>query len=144
MIRDIRRHVGATLTLAALAFVATGAFAPAAEAVPKSTSNEAKWVSFDPEAKTVVVEIGDRGKGPNTDMVKRGDKQTFNVKPSGSILTRTVVKINGQAAELADIKEGRTVNIRWIPDPDAEGELFAKGVDVVISEEEFERRYETE
>lgn len=144
MIRNLSRRVGATVAVAALAFAVASAVAPAAQARSKSTQNEAKWVSFDPEAKTVVVEIEDRGKGPNTKMVKRGQKVTFNVTPTGSILKRTTVTVNGQAAELGDIQEGKTVNIYWAPDPNKEGELFARKIDVVISEEEFDRRYGTE
>ena len=141
MIPNLSRRIAVAVSVAALAF----AVAPAALAArSKSTQNEAKWVSYDPETKTVVVEIEDRGKGPNTKMVRRGDKVTFNVIPTGSILKRTSVTVNGQKADLTDIQEGKSVLIYWVPDPNKEGELFARKIDVIISEEEFDRRYGTE
>lgn len=145
MIRNLSRRAGPALAVAALAFAVASAVAPAAHAAKsKSTQNEAKWVSYDPETKTVVVEIEDRGKGPNTKMVKRGEQVTFNVIPTGSILTRTSVTVNGQKAEITDIQAGKSVLIYWVPDPNKDGELFARKIDVIISEEEFDRRYGTE
>lgn len=145
MIGNLSRRVGAALGAATLAFALSSAVAPAAEAAKtKSTQNEAKWIEYDPDAKTVVVEIENRGKGPNAKMMKQGQKATFNVKPTGSILTRTTVAINGVKGELTDIQPGKTVLIYWVPDPAKDGEFFARKIDVVISEEEFDRRYGTE
>lgn len=145
MIRNLSRRVGPALAVAAFAFTVASAGAPAAHAQKsKSTQNEATWKSYDPETKTVVVEIDDRGKGPNTDMVKRGQEVTFNVIPTGSILKRTSVTVNGQKAEMTDVQEGKSVLIYWVPDPNKEGELFARKIDVIISEEEFDRRYGSE
>lgn len=145
MVQNPFRRIGVFVALVSFAFAATSAVAPAVQAQKaKSTQNEAKWVQYDPATKTVVVEIEDRGKGPNTKLVKRGEKTTFNVIPTGSILKRTTVTVNGQKAELEDLPAGKTVLIYWVPDPKKEGELFARKIDAIISEEELEERYGSE
>ncbi len=141
------------LPLPAVALVAlalAGALLAAQPALAKrgkSVANEAEWVAFDPSARTVTVEIRKKGQG-NRDLVKqfrstvkKGKKVTFNVIPSGSILTRTSVAINGMKGELADIGPGKRVVVYWVEDPEAPGELFARKIDVVFSEEELEARY---
>lgn len=125
----------ATLAVASFLAVAAGA------AEPKSTSNEAEWLGFDAASNTVKVKIIKPGKGPNKDKVKTGSEVTFNVIPTGSVLTRTSVAVNGVKGELTDIRDGKTVLIYWVPDKNKEGELFARKVDVVLSEEELNKRY---
>ena len=145
MVQNPFRRIGVIVALVSFAFAATSAVAPAARAQKaKSTQNEAKWVQYDPATKTVVVEIENRGKGPNTKLVKRGEKTTFNVIPTGSILKRTTVTVNGQTAALEDLPAGKTVLIYWVPDPKKKGELFARKIDAIISEEELEERYGSE
>ncbi len=58
------------------------------------------------------------------------------------MLTRTSVAINGVKSEITDISEGRTVLIYWVPDPNKEGELFARKIDVILSDEELADRYD--
>jgi hypothetical protein len=128
----------------ALLLLASALLAPyAADAKPgKSTAHRAKWVSYDTAAQTVTVTIDSSGEGPNRKMLKKKERVTFRVVPTGSILKRTTVAINGQKAEISDIDEGRTVVVYWIPDPEHEGGYFARKIDVVLSQEEFDRRYE--
>ena len=45
--------------------------------------------------------------------------------------------------EVQDIPEGKTVLIYWVPDPNKEGELFARKIDAIMSEEEFDAKYGT-
>jgi len=139
------RKILAAFTVAtfALAFVAAIA-APAEAKKSKSTSNEAKWISYDPAAKTVTAKITKKGKGPNKKTLKTKKEVTFNVIPEGSVLTRTSVAINGVKGELQDIPEGKTVLIYWIPDPNKEGEFFARKIDVIMSDAELDERYGTE
>ena len=106
----------------------------------KSTQTEADWVKFDSASNTVVVKIR-KSKGPNKKMLKKGKEATFNVKPEGSVLTRTTVAINGVKGEITDINVGKTVLIYWIPDEKKDGEFFARKIDVVLSEEELTARY---
>jgi len=110
----------------------------------KSTQTEARWVSFDPAAKTVVAKVQKPGKGPNKKMMKKNKETTFRVVPEGSILKRTSVAVNGKKGELADIPEGKQVNIYWVPDEENEGGFFARKIDVVMSEEEANRRWAVE
>jgi hypothetical protein len=134
----------ATLTLASFAFAFFAFIAPVAEAKKsKSTQNEAEWIVYDAAAKTVTVKITKKGKGPNKKLLKTRKEATFNVIPEGSVLTRTTVTINGIKSELTDIPEGKTVLIYWVPDPNKEGEFFARKIDAILSEEELDAKYGT-
>jgi hypothetical protein len=114
----------------------------------KSVSNEAEFVKYDEAASTVTVKILKKGKGNNALMkqfdaqVKSGKDATFNVIPTGSVLTRTSVAVNGVKGEMTDLKPGKKVLIYWVEDPKKKGELFARKIDVVLSEEELNKRYE--
>ncbi|HUG38250.1 MAG TPA: hypothetical protein VML54_14930 [Candidatus Limnocylindrales bacterium] len=131
-----------SLALFALAgLVAFAIGAPALASGAKSTSNEAEWIGFDPATNTVTAKILKAGKGPNRAKMKTGSQVTFNVIPEGSVLTRTSVAINGVRGELTDIPTGKTVLIYWVPDEKKEGEIFARKIDVVLSEAELDRRY---
>ena len=110
----------------------------------KSTGHYAEWISFDDAAKTVTVKIKGRGQGPNKKALKKNKEVTFRVVPTGSILKRTSVAVNGQKGEITDIDAGRAVMIYWIPDPENKDGYFARKIDVVLSEEEFNKRYTEE
>jgi len=133
----------ASLTIAGFAFAFVASIATVAEAQKKSksTQNEAEWIAYDAAAKTVTVKITSTGKGPNKKLLKKGKEATLNVIPEGSILTRTSVAVNGVKGDITDISAGKTVNIYWVPDPKKEGELFARKIDVIMSEEELDARY---
>ena len=137
------RKITAFASALALAALVVSVAATSAEAKPKSVQTEAKWVKFDPAAKTVTVKVRKTGKAPKDKALKlkKGKEATFNVIPDGSILTKTSVAINGQRGELAEIPEGKTVNVYWLPDEKKPGERFAKKIDVILSEEELEERY---
>jgi hypothetical protein len=128
--------------VAGLALLVAAAVASETQAAPpKSTQTEANWIKFDEASNTVQVKVRDPGKGPNKKMMKKGDEVTFNVKPEGSVLTRTSVAINGVRGHVKDIPAGKQVNVYWIPDASKAGEFFAKKIDVVLSEEELEERF---
>ena len=76
------------------------------------------------------------------EQVKNGKDATFNVIPTGSVLTRTSVAVNGVKGEMKDLQPGKRVLIYWVEDPKKKGELFARKIDVVLSEEELNKRYE--
>ena len=131
---------------AAAALVCVVAAAPDAQAQgkAKSTQSEAKWIKFDPETNEVTVKVTKPGKGakpPKELKLKRGKKASFNVIPTGSILARTSVAINGKKGELTDIPEGKTVNIYWVPDKDDKKKRFARKIDVILSDEELDEKY---
>jgi len=137
-------HWTASIRLAAalacaLAVLTTGA-AASAQGGEKTTQTEARWLAYDPAAKTVKVKV-DKSKGPNKDKLKRNEEVTFRVIPEGSVLTRTSVAINGVKGELTDIQEGKRVNVYWLPDPENPSGYFARKIDVTLSEEELNRRY---
>jgi len=75
-------------------------------------------------------------------MLKKNKQATFEVKAEGSVLTRTTVAINGLKAELTDLPEGKRVNIYWRVMDD--GTMFARKIDAIMSEEEFDAKYGTD
>ncbi len=119
------------------------AVAPEAQAKSKSTQTEADWVKYDAASKTAVVKVR-KSKGPNKKSLKKGKEATFNVKPEGSVLTRTSVAVNGVKGDIKDIPAGKRVNVYWVPDDKKKGEFFARKIDVVFSEEELEARFGSE
>jgi hypothetical protein len=139
----VRRTLATSFAvLAALAFAA----APAVAEKAKSVQNEAEFVSFDEGTSTVVVKVLKKGKGNKKLMkehkdVKKGAEITFNVIPTGSVLTRTSVAINGVKGEMTDLEAGKRILIYWTEDSKKAGELFARKIDVVLSEEELNKRY---
>jgi hypothetical protein len=132
----------------ALALVLGVSAAASAQGKQKSVQNEAKFVSYDQAASTVTVQILKKGKGNKQLMkqfnkeVKNGKEATFNVIPTGSVLTRTSVAVNGVKGEITDLKPGKTLQVYWVEDPKKPGQLFARKIDVVLSEEELNARYE--
>ena len=123
-----------------LAILAVGVAASAQGAGEKTTQTEARWLGFDPAAKTVKVKV-DKSKGPNQTKLKRNEEVTFRVVPEGSVLKRTSVAINGVKGELGDIAEGKRVNVYWLTDPENPSGYFARKIDVTLSEEELNKRY---
>ena len=131
-------HLAAALACSfAVLTLGPAAFAQAAE---KTTQTEAKWIGFDPAAKTVKVKV-DKSKGPNQTKLKKNEEVTFRVVPEGSVLKRTSVAINGVKGELGDIAEGKRVNVYWLPDPENPSGFFARKIDVTLSEDELNKRY---
>lgn len=146
---QIRNLIVAAL-VGALAVAGFAAATRAAEGDQKSVQNEATFVKFDEATSTVTVKITKQGKG-NKDLMKQFDSQvksgkeaTFNVIPTGSVLTRTSVAINGVKGEMKDLKPGKTIQIYWLEDPKKKGQLFARKIDVTLSEDELNRKYEVQ
>jgi hypothetical protein len=111
-----------------------------AQGKAKSTQTEAEWIKFDPEAKTVTVKVKKPGRGKDAKRLKKNKEATFNVKPEGSVLTRTTVSINGMKAELSDLPAGKTVNIYWRPDTSDDTKMFARKIDAILSEADLDAR----
>lgn len=66
----------------------------------------------------------------NTITVKKGrTEEVFNVKPEGSVLTRSTVKINGMGAKMTDLPPGAPVIVYWIPDENDKQQKFARSID---------------
>ena len=96
-------------------------------------------MAFDAEAEQITVKVRKTGKGKDAKkMLKKGKEAVFHVKPEGSVLTRTTVKVNGKAGKLTDIPEGKRVMIYWQA---KDGAPHARSIDVVFSEEELNERF---
>lgn len=139
----IQRALVVAAVVAAFAAVAGTA---AAQGKGKSIQTEADWVKFDPETNTVTVNVRKPGKRVKDKDIalRQGKEASFDVKPTGSVLTRTTVKINGRKGELTDIPEGKRVNIYWIVDESKSTKRFARSIDLILSEEELNERYGVE
>ena len=109
----------------------------------KSVQTEAIWVAYDAEAKTVTIKVNKPGRRIKDKEIalKRGREASFNVKPEGSVLTRTTVAVNGRKGEITDIPAGKTVNLYWVVDEAQPTKRFARKIDVIFSEEELKERY---
>ncbi len=146
-VRPLGRRV-LRLLVPALVLLSLHPASPALARKGKSVANEARWIGFDPATNTVRVTIMKKGKGNKAllrqfeKQVKKGKEATFHVIPTGSVLTRTTVAVNGVKGELGDIREGKRVVVYWIEDPKHPGELFARKIDVVFTEEELRERYD--
>jgi len=136
-----RWFAGLTALAVALVFAAAGA-SPAQAAKAKSTKTEAKFVSYDPDAKVMTVKVMKAGKKPANKAIalKKGKNADFNVKPEGSILSRTSVTLNGKKADILDIPKGKTINIYWVPHDTKADTRFARKIDMILSDAELEAR----
>jgi len=138
------KRIWSVLAVGALAFAFAGAFATSAGAEAKSVQTEAEWIKFDPVAKTVTVKVKKPGRGPDAKRLKKNKEAVFLVKPEGSVLTRTTVTIDSKKAELTDIPVGKTVNVYWRPDEKDKSAMFARKIDVILSDEELDEKYRNE
>ena len=123
-----KRVLGVFVLATFLGAVAGGSSFANAEPKMKSKRAEGRFMEFDSEAKTILVKV-------------KGKKTTFNVKPEGSVLTRTSVAVNGRKGELTDIPAGKTVLIYWVLDEAQPTLRFARKIDVIFSAEELAERY---
>jgi hypothetical protein len=142
MTHRIRRAVVAAALFGAVATLGIAGTA-SAQGKGKSIQTEADWVKFDAETNTITVKVrkpGARVK-PKEVAIRKGQEATFDVKPEGTVLTRTSVKINGRRGELTDIPEGKRVNIYWVVDESKGTKRFARTIDLILSEEELNERY---
>jgi len=134
-------------TLLALLVVQLTAGESVAQGKSKSIQSEARWVSFDADAKTATVKIVKPGKirdKQQRKQVRPGKQVVFDITPEGSVLTRTTVAINGMKSEFADIEPGKRVYVYWKVDEAKPHGRYARKIDVIFTREEFEARYKVE
>lgn len=112
-----RRLVRLLAGLAAIA-LAAGAAPAAAKEPGKSETKRLQGIlqGYDAEAETITVRASS---GP----------VTLNVMNEGSVLKRTTATVNSKPTQVSELPEGSPVIVYWIPDPNAEGEKFARKVD---------------
>lgn len=108
----------------------------------KSIKTEATFIAYDAEAKTLEVKVKKTGKKPANKKLKlkRGKKAVFNVKPEGSVLTRTSVTLDGKRADINEIEKGQFLFIYWVPDETDPEKRFARKIDMVLSAAEMDAR----
>ncbi len=124
--RGIRsKHTIAALVATAFVFVLATAVATTAEAAPKSKRSQGKFMSYDAEASTVTIK-------------EKGKERVYKVKAEGTVLTKTVVKINGRGAKLDELPEGAAVNVYWRKGETDPKERFARTIDAPNIDEELD------
>jgi hypothetical protein len=130
-----RAHFG----LAALAAVGLLALvAPAAHAQKsKQIETEGEFVSFDAKAETVTVKVTKPGaEAPHALKLQNGKEAQFSVKTTGTVLTRTTVKLqDGTGGKFEDLKAGRKVKVFWMAGEDGKTRL-ARSISVFVPAEE--------
>jgi len=139
----LSRRVAAIFGGVALAAV-IGASPALAQTKGKTVQSEGEWIAFEPATSTAKVKVTEPAQGGNPPKgleLKSGQEGVFKVKPEGSVLTRTTVKIRGRKAELADIPAGKTVIVYWQQDEADASARFARSIDVILSEAELEEMY---
>lgn len=106
---------GAALLGAALALLLA---AVPAEAQSKQKSKQARgtFKGFDAAASTIT-------------LLEGGKEIVYKVKPEGSVLSRTTVKINGVPMYVKDIPEGAPIIVYWRPDEADKEQRFARSID---------------
>jgi len=141
---DRARHPVFAAVAAALYLAVAGAALGADEDKAKSTQSEGKLVKYDAATSMVTIKITKEGKGakpaPGLE-VKKGRDATFRIQPTGSVLARTSVAINGKKGEITDIPEGKTVLVYWVKDEKDPKGRFARKIDVILSDEELDAKY---
>jgi len=135
------KRAGLFLLMSVLLVLGPGAGIAAAKKT-KSIKTEGTFRSYDAEAKTLEIKVKKKGKKPANKAlrVKTGKRATFNVKPEGSVLTRTSVTLDGKRADINEIEKGQFLIIYWVPDEKDPDSRFARKIDMVLSEAEMDAR----
>lgn len=131
-----------TALTVALVVTSIGAGEAVAQKKSKSIKTEARFVSFDASSKIMTVKVVKPGKKPTDKALKlkKGREAEFALKPEGSVLTRTSVTLNGKRADIADIPEGKLINIYWVPHDTKPETRFARKIDMILSDQELAER----
>lgn len=131
--RAVRRAVAGSGTvtgsalwalLGALALALVAAAPAAGQGKSETKRLQGMLQGYDAEASTITVRASGR------DVV-------LNVKNEGSVLKRTTATINAKPTKVSELPEGSPVIVYWVPDPNEEGEKFARKVDAPNVPEEL-------
>ncbi len=90
---------------------------------------QGKFMSFDAAASTIVVN-------------EKGKERPYKVKPEGSILTRTAVKINGLGAKITDLPAEARIIVYWLPDEADKKQRFARTIDAPSIPKDLEAEFD--
>lgn len=128
--------------LAALGLLVVLGAAPA-EARQQQIQTEATFLGYDAAAHTITVEVIRTGRGTGPKLppqlkLKRGEKATFKVKETGSVLTATVVKSKeGTRIDFERLQPGAKVYVYWMPDAKDDSARFARSIAVYTNPEHW-------
>ena len=107
-----------------------------------ANNTEAVWIGFDLETKLILVNVRRLGRGPDVLRLKKDRPATFKFDVSGAGGGKTVIMIDDEEAELAEIPENAIVRIHWRPIENDRYAMFATKI-VYVSKEERIRRKES-
>lgn len=121
----------ALIAVAALAVVLTAFSAGPAYAQKKSKAKQVQgqYLSFDEATSTIKVK-------------EKGKERVYTVKPEGSILTRTAVKINGHGAKITELPPNSRIILYWMPDEKDPKKRFARTIDAPNIPEDLQEEFD--
>ena len=121
----------ALVAVAALAVVlsAFGAGPAYAQKKAKPKQVQGQYLSFDAATNTIKVK-------------EKGKERTYTVKPEGSILTRTAVKINGHGAKITELPPNSRIILYWMPDEKDPKQRFARTIDAPNIPEDLQEEFD--
>jgi hypothetical protein len=123
----VKRALAAFAALAVL-MVAFGA-GPAQAQKTKVKRVQGQYLSFDAENNTITVK-------------EKGKERVYTIKPEGSILTRTAVKINGHGAHIKELPPDSRIILYWMPDEKDPKQRFARTIDAPNIPEDLQEDFD--
>ncbi len=125
-------HVKRALAAFAAVAVVVAAFGagPAyAQKKAKPKRIQGQFMGFNAETNTITVK-------------ERGKEREYTVKPEGSILTRTAVKINGLGAHVSELPPEARIIVYWVPDENDPKKRFARTIDAPNIPEDLQEDFD--
>ena len=121
----------ALIAVTALAVVLAAFSADPAHAQKKSKVKQVQgqYLSFDEATSTIKVK-------------EKGKEQVYTVKPEGSILSRTAVKINGHDAKITELPPNSRIILYWMPDEKDPKKRFARTIDAPNIPEDLQEEFD--
>jgi hypothetical protein len=145
MQNSIHTILAVTIGSAIVAVPGSAAMPTEAASQNRWTNNsEVNWIGYDLETDLIQVRVKQAGRGPDVRRLRKDRVVTFKFDVDGAAGDKTIVMIDGEEGELAEIPENAIVHIHWKPfgdDPRAYGMFVVKVV--YFSEEKLAQRKES-
>jgi hypothetical protein len=119
------------VAVAALALVFSAVSAGPAYAQKKAKPKQVQgtYLSFDEATSTIKIK-------------EKGKEKVYTIKPEGSILTRTAIKINGRGAKITELPPNSRIILYWIPDEKDPKMRFARTIDAPSIPEDLQEEFD--
>ncbi|MEM7411902.1 MAG: hypothetical protein AAF430_16860 [Myxococcota bacterium] len=104
-----------------------------------SVKSEGRWLGYDPQTKTCLLEVHRPGDGEAASRLRKGEHAAFRLDVSGAVLTRAVVSMHGQRALLPQIGQGARVHVYWRPSEAADVVGRVRRIEVIQTQPAWQR-----